>query len=163
MTRFADGPEIEASVRIDAAVDVVWDLVTDINLPARFQEKFVEAEWLDDGPALEARFLGRNQRGEWKWETTSWVVRYERHAVFGWAVSDPHNPGAIWTYFLEGANDMTVLRFHRRLGPGPSGITSAIEHDPEREEEIIASRDAEQRANMQAVVAGIKTLAEGMS
>jgi hypothetical protein len=53
-----------------------------------------------------------------------------------------------------------VLRYHRILGPGPSGITSSIERNPEREEEIIALRDAEQRENMQAVLQGIKALAE---
>ena len=70
------------------------------------------------------------------------------------------NPGAAWTYFIDEDADTTVLRYRRILGPGPSGLTSAIERNPDAEEEIIASRDAEQRANMQAVVSGIKQLAE---
>jgi hypothetical protein len=160
MTRFADRPVVEVSITIDARVDEVWNLVTDISLPARFQKEFIEAEWIDDGPALEARFLGRNNRGDFKWETTSWVVEYEPMAAFGWAVSDRNNPGATWTYFLDEDGDTTVLRYRRILGPGPSGLTDAIEPNPDAEEEIIASRDAEQRENMQAVVAGIKQLAE---
>jgi hypothetical protein len=160
MTRFADRPVVEVSITIDASVSEVWNLVTDINLPARFQKEFIEAEWIDEGPALEARFLGRNSRRDFKWETTSWVVEYEPMAAFGWAVSDRYNPGATWTYFLDEDADTTVLRYRRILGPGPSGLTSAIERNPAAEEEIIASRDAEQRANMQAVLSGIKQLAE---
>ena len=160
MTLMADGPVVEVSVSIEASVEVVWGLVTDINLPGQFQEEFMSAEWLDDGPALEARFVGYNERGDWKWETTSWVVSYEPLQSFGWAVSDRDDPGAIWTYFLEACNGTTTLRHHRLLCPGPSGITSAIERHPEREEQIIADRDGEQRQNMQAVVDGIKTLAE---
>ncbi len=160
MTRFIDGPEVEVTTTINAPVAVVWDLVADINLPARFQGEFVEAKWLDDGPALGSRFLGRNERGERTWETTSWVVVYEPMRAFGWAVSDETNPGATWTYILDGEGDTTTLRYHRVLGPGPSGLTMAIEKHPDREEEIIAARDEEHRAHMQAVVNGIRDLAE---
>jgi len=128
MTRFVDGPVVEVSVSIDAPIEVVWDLVSDINLPAQFQDEFVEAEWLDEGPARNARFIGRNQKGERRWETTSWLVAYEPMTSFGWAVSDKDNPGATWTYFLEEANNCTTLRYHRLVGPGPSGLTSATPH-----------------------------------
>jgi hypothetical protein len=160
VTRFSDGPVVEVSISIDAPVPDVWDLVTDINLPGRFQDEFIEAEWIDPGPALDARFLGRNARGDRRWETTSWVTTYEPMRAFGWSVSDRDNPGATWTYFLEGSGGSTVLRYHRELGPGPSGLTWAIEKNPDAEEEIIAARDEEQRANMNAVVLGIRTLAE---
>jgi len=160
MTRFVDGPVVEVSVSIDAPIEVVWDLVSDINLPAQFQGEFVNAEWLDVGPARNARFIGRNQKGERRWETTSWLVAYEPMTSFGWAVNDKDNPGATWTYFLEESNSGTTLRYHRLVGPGPSGLTAAIEKYPDREEEIIATRDEEHRGHMQAVVEGIKALAE---
>jgi hypothetical protein len=160
MTRFVDGSVVEVSAAIEAPLTDIWQLVTDINLPGRFQDEFVEAEWLDAGPALEARFLGRNSRRDREWETTSWVNSYEPMRAFGWSVSDRDNPGATWTFFLEDSGDGTFLRYHRVLGPGPSGLTAAIERNPDAEEEIIALRDEEQRENMQAVVLGIKTLAE---
>jgi hypothetical protein len=64
MTRLQDGPVVEVSIFIGAPPDVVWDLVTDINIASRFQNEFADAEWIDDGPALNARFVGRNTRGE---------------------------------------------------------------------------------------------------
>ena len=162
MTRFVDGPVVEVAVSIDAPVDAVWDLVSDIDLPARFQDEFVEAVWLDDGPSLNARFLGRNRRGERTWETTSWLISYEPMMTFGWAVSDKDEPSATWTFFLEVAERGTALRFRRIIGLGPSGLTTAIERYPEREEEIIATRDEEHRTNMQAVVDGVRQLAESI-
>lgn len=161
MTRFQDGPVVEASADIAASPAAVWELVTDINLPARFQDEFQEAWWLDEaGPALGSTFRGRNARGSREWETTSYVVAFEPEREFAWAVSDRDNPGATWTFRISPGPDGTTLTFHRRLGPGPSGLTRLIEADPEREEEIIARRDEMHRRHMQAVVAGIKGLAE---
>ncbi|MFV1962983.1 MAG: SRPBCC family protein, partial [Acidimicrobiia bacterium] len=109
MTRFADGPVVEVSVSIRAPLEIVWNLVSDINLPARFQDEFVEADWIDEGPAKDARFVGRNQKGDRRWETTSWLVVYELMKAFGWAVSDRDNPGATWTFLLEESDSGTAL------------------------------------------------------
>ena len=48
--RYEDGPAAEVEVLIDAPVERVWDLVTDINLPAGFLDEFRGATWFDDGP-----------------------------------------------------------------------------------------------------------------
>jgi len=105
-------------------------------------------------------FRGRNQRNSREWETTSYVVECEPHRAFGWAVGDPANPGATWTFRLDATGIGTTLTYHRRVGPGPSGLTAAIEKYPEQEEEIIAARDETHRQNMQAVIEGVKDLAE---
>ena len=52
------------------------------------------------------------------------------------------------------------LRQWAQLGPAPSGLTPAIEAMPDKEERIIARRLAEHRANMEATVNGIKSVAE---
>lgn len=160
MVKFADGPEIAVSVEIGATPQRVWELVSDINLPARFQDEFKRAEWVTDGPALGAEFTGYNERKGFEWDTSSWIVEYEPLRSFGWAVSDPVNPGATWTYRLSETAEGTRLVFHRRLGPGPSGITAIIDRHPEDEETIIEARNAEQTRNMALVVEGIKALAE---
>ena len=53
-----------ATVRIQrllpGPIERVWALVTDIDLPARFSSEFQGATWLDDGPAVGARFVGHN-------------------------------------------------------------------------------------------------------
>ena len=160
MTRFADGPTVEVTAHINAPASEVWRYITDINLSARFQDEFLEAEWLDDGPALGARFLGRNAGWSRTWETTSTVVGYEPNRLFSWAVNDVDDPAATWTFRIEDNGGDTLLVYHRVAGPGPSGLKTAIEKYPEREEEIIAARDAQHREHMQAVVDGVKELAE---
>ena len=159
--KYADGPSVEKAVSINASVDDVWRLVTDINLPAKFSSEFTGATWIDDGPALQSRFTGRNQHpavGEW--ETTSYVTRYEPPHVFGWDVSDPENPSASWWFTLSEDEHGVVLRQGCRLGPGPSGLTPAIEAMPDKEERIVARRLAEHEANIEATLQGIKKLAE---
>jgi len=159
--RYADGPTTEVEVFVAAPVERVWELITDINLPARFSTEFQGARWLDDGPAVKARFVGRNQHpAAGEWETTCVVTACDIHRRFEWAVGDPDYPSARWRLDLEPATDGVRLRQWAQIGPAPSGLTPAINAMPEKEERIIARRLAEHHSNMQATVEGIKKLAE---
>jgi hypothetical protein len=158
--RYEDGPSTEVDVLIDASLDRVWELVTDIDLPARFSTEFLGARWLDP-PGLGARFQGRNHhKALGEWETTSYVDRYEPRRAFGWAVTDPDNPSSRWWFELEQEADGVRLRQGTRMGPAPSGLTLAITAMPEKEERIIARRLEEYETNMRATLDGIRQLAE---
>jgi hypothetical protein len=159
--RYADGPTTEVELLIDAPIERIWALVTDINLPAAFSAEFLGAEWVDEGPALGARFLGHNHHDALgDWETTSWVVRYEPLHAFGWAVSDPDNPSATWWFVLDQEEDLVRLRQGGRMGPAPSGLTVAITAMPDKEERIVARRLEEWERNMRATLEGIKQQTE---
>ena len=160
LTRFADQPTVEVRSSIGAPPEVVWTYVTDINISAKFQDEFLEAEWIDDGPALGSRFRGKNAAGSRAWETTCTIIGFEPNRLLAWAVNDVENPAATWTFSLEDAGDGTTLVYHRVVGPGPSGLTHAIDKYPDREEEFVDARDDQHRQHMQAVVDGIKHLAE---
>lgn len=162
--RFADGPTTEAEVVVHAPPDRIWALVADIDLPARFSQEFLGATWLDGGPAVGARFTGRNHHSMiGTWETTCVVTRYEPERAFEWAVGSADEPGASWRFELEPLDDGVRLRQWCRLGPGPSGLTPALERMPDKEERIIERRLGEHRANMQLTLDGIKQLAEDPS
>lgn len=160
----ADGPSTQVEVRVAASPEALWPLVTDISLPARFSEEFQGAEWIEDaaGPEVGARFRGRNQHSAiGEWETTSIVYVCEENRCFGWKVGDLEKPGASWRFDLEPSDAAsTTLRQWVQLGPGPSGITVAIDRMPDREERIIERRLAEHARNMAATLEGIKALAE---
>jgi hypothetical protein len=160
--KYADGPTVEVETVVHAPVERVWELVTDIELPARFSSEFRGAEWLDDGPAVGARFVGRNHHealGEW--ETTSFVTRYELHRAFGWCVTDPDNPSASWWFELEPVPEGGVrVRQGTRMGPAPSGLSIAITAMPDKEDRIVARRLEEFERNMRATIEGIKQVAE---
>lgn len=160
--RFADGPTTEVEVLVAAPPARVWELVTDINLAAEYSQEFLGATWLDgaDGPALGARFAGRNARLGREWTVPSTVVACEPGAAFGWDVGDPAVPVASWRYTLAPEGDGTRLRYRARLGPGDSPTRQACLAEPERESEILAERLAIHRRNMLAVVTGVAELAE---
>ena len=161
MVKYADGPQASVQVAIAAAPQTVWPLLTDIGLPARFSPEFQGADWIDDGPALGATFHGHNRHqrvGEWT--TTSTVTAYEEGRVFEWTVGDPADKTARWRFDLTADGEGSSLRFSAEMGPGPSGLSMAIQAMPDREEEIVANRVAEWTANMTATVEGIRSLAE---
>lgn len=152
-------------VDISAPVEVVWRFVSDIAFPARASTEFTGATWEDAStaaPALGAVFVGRNRHpaiGEW--EVPCFVHRYEPPVTFGWVTSDPEHPGAQWWFTLEPAASGTHLAFHLVLGPGPSGLTPAIERMPEKEPRILERRVNEHAENMVRVVEEIRRAAEG--
>lgn len=161
--RYADGPTMEVDVLVDAGPEAVWALVTDIELPARFSSEFNGAAWLDGvtGPALGARFVGRNEHNAiGTWETTATVVELEPPRVFGWCIGDPEAPSAAWRFTLTPEGGGTRLAQWMRMGPARSGINFAIDAMPDKESRILHRRLAEHRANMAATLAGIKALAE---
>ncbi|MDQ0989320.1 SRPBCC family protein [Streptomyces sp. V3I7] len=172
--RYADGPSVSCDVYVEADPERVWELVTDIGLPARLSPELQRAEWLEGaaGPAVGARFAGYNRHrmiGEWR--TVSHVVELVEGRVFGWAVvdpdgrygdpvSDPEKRMATWRFELAPEGSGTTLRQVAEIGPGRSGLSAAIDRAPEREEEIMAFRLGELRTNMEATLGGIKSLAE---
>ncbi len=161
MARYADKPEIAVSVDVSAPTAVVWDLVTDINLPARFSEEFQGGDWLDgDGPALGARFVRRNERKGARWETTCTVVDFVDQRRFGYSVENIDDPAATWRFEIEPTAEGCKLTMWAQMGPGPSGVRGYIRRHPDREEQIVADRLEEWRRNMEATLAGVRALAE---
>ena len=158
---FADGAGGTVEVDIDAKAADIWPLVSDINLPARFSDEFQGADWIDDEPAIGARFSGRNKRDDLgEYEVICTLVDYEPERVFAWHTRDPDNPAAQWRFEIEPLLGGTRLRFSMVLGPGPSGLTVVIEAMPDKESAIIANRQKGQAANMRRTIEGIRDLAE---
>ena len=134
----------------------------DIDLPARFSDEAQGALWDGDGPALGATFTGRNENSTiGAWELTAYVDQYDEGRTFGWATSDPDNPGARWWFSLApSADGGTTLRHEVSIGPGPSGLSSVIEKMPDMETRILRGRLRELHTNMVRTVEGIRDLAE---
>jgi uncharacterized protein YndB with AHSA1/START domain len=172
--RHADGPSVQCEVHVEAAPPRVWELVTDIALPARFSPELQRVAWLDgaDRPEVGASFEGWNQNARLgQWRTVSQVVALDEHRLFAWSVTDadgrfgeptrdPANAMASWRYELTPVDGGTLLRHTALIGPGRNGLTLAIERTPDREEQIISFRLADLRAGMEATLHGIKSLAE---
>jgi Polyketide cyclase / dehydrase and lipid transport len=161
--RYSDCPTVEVALMIAAPPEVVWAIVADIQIPARFSSEFRGADWLDGatGPVAGARFIGRNHHpAVGDWETTSTICECEPGRLLGWAVGGPGEPAARWRFALAPEGAGTRLTQWMQIGPGRSGISIAIDAMPDKESKILHRRLAEHRANMEATLAGIKEIAE---
>jgi nitroreductase len=159
--RFDEGPGVLAEIDIDASPRAVWQQVTDVEVPTRFSDEALGAEWQGDERGVGAVFIGRSQyRSFGEWSLPCHVDVYDEPRSFGWRTSDPDNPGARWRFDLEQIPSGTRLRYHYVMGPGASGTSVAIEANPDKHARIVRRRLDEMKANMQRTVAGIKELAE---
>ncbi|GAB3290502.1 SRPBCC family protein [Parasphingorhabdus pacifica] len=176
--RYADGPSVRCEEHIPAPPEKVWELVTDIELPARLSPELQRVEWLRDAnePAVGAEFIGHNEHPALgTWSTISRVVELDPHRVFAWAVlsADPAfgddpgseakadtdaeiDPMATWRFELETVPGGTRLWHSAWLGPARSGLSLAIDRMPEKEGKIVATRIAEVRTGIETTLAGIR-------
>ena len=150
-----EGPGMMVETDIKASPELVWNLVADIDLPARFSDEFKGATWDEPEADIDvgSTFTGRNELASvGAWETTSYVAQWSPPTSFAWHVADPENSVARWRFLIEKVPGGSRLRFHVRLGPGPTGL-------PEDDPDAIAARQDQFRVNMMRTVAGMKELA----
>lgn len=160
---FADKPTVAVRTHIDAAPDTVWELVSDIHLMPQLSSELQEVTWLDGatGPAIGRRFAGRNRHqaiGEWK--SVSTIVEADAPTCFAWAVGDPEFPSSLWRFSILDEVQGCTLEQWMQLGPGPSGLSSAIDAMPDKEQTLVFVRLREFEAAIQTNLAAIKDLAE---
>ena len=110
--RYRDSPTVQESVVIAADPQRVWELVTDVTMPAKFSAELTAVEWIHgDTVAVGNRFRGHNSnpaRGQWT--TESLVVEVEE--------------GRRWVWDVQGDGVGLAERIYER---GPELITRAYE------------------------------------
>ncbi len=86
-----------------------------------------------------------------EWSTVSTVTGWEPERLFEWTVGLGDESGAtdVWRFELTPDGEGTALRQWARMGPGPSGLTQAIERWPDKEERIVEGRLREWRTGME--------------
>lgn len=158
---FDDGPGTWVEIEIAAPPSAVWAACTDLNLPARYSDEYKGGAWVDGGPHLGAEFKGSNENEQiGAWDLISYVDKCVENEVFGWATSDPENPGARWWFTLTPTDAGTRLRYDVSIGPGPSGLSMVIGSAPDMEARILSGRLRQLHTNMVATVGGVKDAAE---
>jgi|UPI00061AE6E7 uncharacterized protein YndB with AHSA1/START domain len=159
--RYRDTPIVQESVVIAADPQRVWELVTDVTLPARFSPELAAVEWIEgDAVAVGNRFRGRNAHAALgEWSTESVIVEVEEGRRWVWDVAGAEGqPTASWGFEVEPVRDGTLVRQWGRMGPGRSGLSFAIDRMPEKEGRIIDNRLAEWREGLKANLRGIAEL-----
>lgn len=111
----------EVSLRMAAAPEVVWDLVSDVTRIGEFSPETFEGRWTrgSTGPEVGATFAGhvkRNGVGPTYW-TPCTVTVCEPPKVFEFSVGTEAVPVNNWGYRLEPDGDGTVVTEYFRLEP----------------------------------------------
>jgi uncharacterized protein YndB with AHSA1/START domain len=87
-----------ASVHIEAPPEKVYDLVSNVTRMGEWSPETVSCQWVDGatGPAVGAKFKGRNKAGIMRWSTTPEVTAAEPGREFAFKTSDTN-----WRYTFE--------------------------------------------------------------
>ncbi len=161
--RHADGPGAVVEVDIKAKPQDIWPYISDIEFSAQFSEEATGARWVDESqqPGIGSHFVGSNSNSYMgDWEVDCFVSHFQQDHEFGWVTTDREHPGAQWRFEATGIAGATRLRYSVVIGPGPSGLTRAIQEMPEKEPRILSRRISQLMSNMTEVVHGIKTSVE---
>jgi carbon monoxide dehydrogenase subunit G len=162
--RYRDSPTVEVETFIDAPPAAVWELISDITVMPSTSPELQRIEWCDGegGATVGATFVGHMEhRAIGSWQVTSHVIECDPPTSFAWAVNDPADPSAVWRFTARPEGSGTRLRESAQLGPGPSGLSAAIERWPDKEQKIVFNRLREFETNMAATLAAFKQLLEG--
>jgi hypothetical protein len=101
-------PGDQVSLRIAASPDRIYGLVTDVANMGQLSPECIGGSWLGgaSGPAVGARFKGRNKRGIARWSTTNEVVEADPGRAFAFRTKQS---GTQWRYDLAADGDATVV------------------------------------------------------
>jgi hypothetical protein len=146
----------QVSLRIAARPERLYDLVTDVEGMGRLSPECVGGSWLSGatGPAVGARFKGRNRRGLARWSTTNVVVEADPGRAFAF---ETKQSGMRWTYRFEPDGDGTVVTEARapwRHRPLVARVFTRLALGG------LDEHDDELRAGMRATLERLKALAE---
>ncbi len=155
--RMSDEPSVAVETLIKADGARIYELVSDLEVMASFGTEFQGGEWSSGRPgAVGSTFLGRQRMGDLEWETTSTVIAADPGKRFAWKVGDPDNHTAIWDLGLRSVPKGTEVTYSFVHGPGPSGLRTRIDANPDRESAAIESRLAMLQENMVKTLEGIR-------
>lgn len=92
-------PSATGTVRIDAAPEAVYALITDLSALADCAEETVAMQWRKgDSARPGAKFGGANRNGSHSWNTTCTVVDADPGRLFSFEVRSSVIPVARWAY-----------------------------------------------------------------
>ncbi|WP_051400329.1 SRPBCC family protein [Haloechinothrix halophila] len=153
-------PTAQSSIEIAAPPELVYELVSDVpNLPD-WAAEIERCSWIDGatGPAVGAKFTGRNEHKKRKWGTLCIVTAAEPGREFAFQVRIAGAPSALWRYQIEPTDTgCRVTESTRRLVPRPLALTV------NRLFLGIRDRDNHNQANIERTLAKLKEHAESLA
>jgi hypothetical protein len=154
MSAMADN-QVEVSTEIHADADKLYDMVADLANMGKWSPEATGGRWLGgEGPALGAKFLGRNRRGWRRWVTVAKITDADRGKRFAFDVTSGPLKVAHWAYEFAASGSSTKVTetwvdqrspFMHRLSDIVIGVPERSDHN---------------RKNMEATLEALKRSAE---
>lgn len=150
---------ISRSVRVEAPAQQVWELVSDLPGMGRISPENTGGSWQRGatGPAVGARFTGRNRNGIRRWSTKVTVLQCEPGRAFSFSVASVFGiPVSEWAYAIapdgDAACEVTETWTDRRPGwfKGPAGLVTGV----------MNRDDSTTAVNLEQSLAALKRVAE---
>jgi hypothetical protein len=149
---------VSRTVQVQAPAQRVWELVSDLPEMGRLSDENVGGAWRRGatGPAVGARFRGKNANGKRRWSTDVLVTRCEPGKAFAFEVSSFGIPVSAWSYDVvaDGESSCSVTESWTDRRPGwfkkPAGVVTGV---MQRDEEASAR-------SMERTLEALRQLAE---
>lgn len=149
----------QASVKVNAAPEKVYDLVSDVRRMGEWSPECRRCEWLDGatGPAVGARFKGSNKNGFIRWSTKPRVVVADEGREFTFVTDVRGKDLTKWSYRFEPEGGGTKVTESFEMMADQPGVITFFEKNVMR----VKDRKADLEKNMQATLERIKGAVEG--
>lgn len=149
---------VEVRIDIAAAPSTLYSMVSDVTRMGEWSPESVGCDWIGgaSGPAVGARFKGKNQLGRHRWSTVNEVVEAQPGKAFAFRTSSMGLRVAEWRYRFDGdeaAGTCTVTESW-------TDQRGAIITLGGRFATGVADRDAHNRDGMRQTLAALKAAAE---
>jgi hypothetical protein len=166
--------QLRAETFIEAEVDAVYALVTDLPRSGEWSPECLGGEWISGTPReTQAIFRGKNQRAEdvvgWApvvrgvWHTSAVVIRAEPGRIFEWAMLDSsgNRQESIWGFEINQADGGSILAHTFRMGAPTEGIRGiTAEMDAETKRRFFDEWGRKVHGDLAATLARIKKVVE---
>ena len=131
---------VSVSREIAAPAEKVWALVTDLTAMGRWSPENRGGRWIDGatGPAVGARFRGKNGRGKRAWPTVVTVSECDQPRRFAFELRIGPLGGADWIYDIEPVDQGCLVTetwvdrrtwLLARIGTLVSGVSDRATHN----------------------------------
>jgi Polyketide cyclase / dehydrase and lipid transport len=135
---------------IAASSDELWARVSDVTRMGELSPESAGGQWIGGatGPAVGARFKGKNQNGKKRWSTVAKITDCEPGRVFAFEVSSGPLKVARWEYRFEPTDTGTTVtetwidqrgRIVTVLGKPVSGVADRASHNRTTMEATLAA------------------------